>query len=179
MVGREARGLSLVELLAALVILSVLVSLAVPSFSQMLAEQRLRQAGSELRVSLATARSEAIKRNEGVSLIKQGADWSAGWCVEPSSMQACTGQSIQQFNIASDRITVKRNDSLTGPAIDFNAWGRVTDCPQITLSTIASGSACTLCLVVTTDGRVESHAGSCPADCNAEGADMSWAGACS
>ena len=114
-----------------------------------------------------------------VSLIKQGADWSTGWCVEPRSVQACTGQSIQQFNVASDRITVKRNDAITGPAIDFNAWGRVTDCPKLTLSTTATGSACTLCLVVTTDGRVESHAGSCPNDCNAEGEDMSWAGACS
>ena len=43
MVRVPQRGLSLVELLTALVILSVLVSLAAPSFSRMLTEQRLRQ----------------------------------------------------------------------------------------------------------------------------------------
>ena len=56
MVARVQRGLSLVELLVGLVVLSVLVSVAAPSFSRMVAEQRLRQVGSELRISLATAR---------------------------------------------------------------------------------------------------------------------------
>ena len=81
MVIQRVRGLSLLELLATLVILSILVSLAAPSFSRMLAEQRLRQVGTELRVSLSSARSEAVKRNEGVSLIQQGSDWSNGWCI--------------------------------------------------------------------------------------------------
>ena len=40
MVSASTKGLSLIELLAGLVILSVLVSLAAPSFSRMLAEQR-------------------------------------------------------------------------------------------------------------------------------------------
>ena len=40
MVSAPTKGLSLIELLAGLVILSVLVSLAAPSFSRMLAEQR-------------------------------------------------------------------------------------------------------------------------------------------
>ena len=111
MVAVRARGLSMIELLAGLVILSVLVSLAAPSFSRMLAEQRLRQAGSELRVSLATARSEAVKRNEGVSLVRQGDDWSTGWCVDSGVGETCTSQPIQQFNQSSDRITVKRNDA--------------------------------------------------------------------
>jgi len=181
MVVREQRGLSLVELLAGLVILSVLVSVAAPSFSRMVAEQRLRQVGSELRISLATARSEAVKRNEAVSLIKQGSDWSTGWCIEAGKTSNCSAQPIQQFNVASDQITVLKDGATAGTGISFNPWGRVTSCPEFLLSTTAAGSACALCLVVTTDGRVESHAGSCPeADaCTTEGSDMSWAGACS
>jgi len=181
MVVREQRGLSLVELLAGLVILSVLVSVAAPSFSRMVAEQRLRQVGSELRISLATARSEAVKRNESVSLIKQGSDWSTGWCIEAGKTSNCSAQPIQQFNVASDQITVLKDGATAGTGISFNPWGRVTSCPEFLLSTTAAGSACALCLVVTTDGRVESHTGSCPeADaCTTEGSDMSWAGACS
>lgn len=181
MVVREQRGLSLVELLVGLVVLSVLVSVAAPSFSRMVAEQRLRQVGSELRISLATARSEAVKRNEAVSLIKQGSDWSTGWCIEAGKTSNCSAQPIQQFNVASDQITVLKDGAAAGTEINFNAWGRVTSCPEFLLSTTAAGSACALCIVVTTDGRVESHAGSCPeADaCSTEGSDMSWAGACS
>ena len=182
MVTHRQRGLSLVELLVGLVVLSVLVSVAAPSFSTMVAEQRLRQVGSELRISLATARSEAVKRNESVSLIKQGSDWSTGWCVEAGSdATSCTAQPIQQFNVASDQITVLKDGATAGTGISFNPWGRVTSCPEFLLSTTAAGSACALCLVVTTDGRVESHTGSCPeADaCTTEGSDMSWAGACS
>lgn len=179
MVRARFAGLSLIELLVGLVILSILTSLAAPSFSRMLAEQRLRQAGSELRISLATARSEAVKRNEGVSVVRQGGDWSSGWCVEPGAGEACSNQPIQQFNLSSDQITVTRNGATGGSGIAFNAWGRVTDCPQLRLSTTAAGSACSLCLVVTTDGRVESHTGACPSSCDAEGDDMSWVGSCS
>ena len=181
MVAHRQRGLSLVELLVGLVVLSVLVSVAAPSFSRMVAEQRLRQVGSELRISLATARSEAVKRNEAVSLIKQGSDWSTGWCIEAGKTSNCSAQPIQQFNVASDQITVLKDGATAGTEINFNAWGRVTSCPEFLLSTTAAGSACALCLVVTTDGRVESHTGSCPeADaCSTEGSDMSWAGACS
>jgi len=181
MVAHGQRGLSLVELLVGLVVLSVLVSVAAPSFSRMVAEQRLRQVGSELRISLATARSEAVKRNEAVSLIKQGSDWSTGWCIEAGKTSNCSAQPIQQFNVASDQITVLKDGAAAGTEINFNAWGRVTSCPEFLLSTTAAGSACALCLVVTTDGRVESHTGSCPeADaCTTEGSDMSWAGACS
>ena len=181
MVAHGQRGLSLVELLVGLVVLSVLVSVAAPSFSRMVAEQRLRQVGSELRISLATARSEAVKRNEAVSLIKQGSDWSTGWCIEAGKTSNCSAQPIQQFNVASDQITVLKDGAAAGTEINFNAWGRVTSCPEFLLSTTAAGSACALCLVVTTDGRVESHTGSCPeADaCSTEGSGTSWAGACS
>jgi type IV fimbrial biogenesis protein FimT len=181
MVAQGQRGLSLVELLVGLVVLSVLVSVAAPSFSRMVAEQRLRQVGSELRISLATARSEAVKRNEAVSLIKQGSDWSTGWCIEAGKTSNCSAQPIQQFNVASDQITVLKDGAAAGTEINFNAWGRVTSCPEFLLSTTAAGSACALCLVVTTDGRVESHSGSCPETdaCSTEGSDMSWAGACS
>jgi type IV fimbrial biogenesis protein FimT len=172
----------LIELLAGLVILSVLVSLAAPSFSRMLAEQRLRQAGSELRISLATARSEAVKRNEAVSLVAYDGGWSSGWCVEPAVSGACTGQPIQEFTLPSDLITLGRGDDVGGDVIEFNSWGRVADaadCPQLSLSTMAGTSTCNLCLIVTKDGRVESHSGTCTSACDVSNEGMSWAGSCS
>ena len=73
-------GFTLVELLMGLAILSIVTTTVVPSFSQLIAEQRLRQVSNELRLSLALARSEAIKRNESVNVLPVANTWSEGWC---------------------------------------------------------------------------------------------------
>lgn len=179
MVAQQMKGLSLFELLATLAILAALVSLATPSFSRMLAEQRLRYVGTELRLSLSSARSEAVKRNEGVALLRREADWSGGWCLEPSTEASCTDRPIQQFKLPAERVVLSAENTTGGTAVQFNAWGRVADCPKFTLATTAAGATCRLCLLVTPDGRVQSHTGDCPSACDTSGEAMTWSGACS
>lgn len=60
------RGLTLVELIVTLVIVGVLLTLAVPSFSEAVARERLRGANAQLVTDLKFARSEAIQRGEAV-----------------------------------------------------------------------------------------------------------------
>ena len=179
MVRFRHRGLSLFELLAALVIVSILVSLAAPSFSQMMAEQRLRQVASELRISLAAGRSEAVKRNERVSLVKRGDAWSRGWCIEAGTATACSAAPVQAFNVAVSNITVAKDNAVGGAPVEFNAWGRVSACPKFSITTTAAGATCSVCLVVSTDGRVSSFSGECPSNCGEPGVESAWAGACS
>ena len=181
MVTRRVAGLSLFELLMTLAILSLLASLAAPSFSTMLAEQRLRYVGTELRLALTAARSEAVKRNEGVSLIRQGSDWSRGWCLASSTTSTCPEQPIQLFEIPMESVTLSTENTVAGATVGFNAWGRVANCPKFTFSTVAADSTCSLCLLVTMDGRVQSHAGGCPDTCDdsAEAEPINWSGACS
>lgn len=179
MVKFRHKGLSLVELLAALVVVSVLVSLAAPSFSQMMAEQRLRQVASELRVSLAAARSEAVKRNELVSLVKQGDAWSRGWCVETGTATSCSAAPVQAFNVAAINVTVAKDNSVSGTPVGFNAWGRVSACPKFSITTTVAGATCGVCLVVSTDGRVSSFSGECPNECGGPSVESAWVGACS
>ena len=170
--GRNS-GLSLVELLMGLVVLSVLVSLAAPSFSTMIAEQRLREASNELRVSLATARSEAIKRGEAVLVLPRDASWNNGWCVQAStSASGCASPGIQAFVVGGNV------EITTTGALRFDRWGRVAGCPQIDLSTASSGTQCKTCLSVTLDGRVLTRPGSCTSVCPEEHTDATWAGSC-
>ena len=102
----------------------------------------------------------------------QGSDWSNGWCIEPSTETSCSSQPIQQFTIPVEQVKLTLAGVSGGTALQFNAWGRVTSCPTFTLTTSAAGSACTLCLTVSMDGRVQSHTGDCPSDCDQEGEEM-------
>jgi type IV fimbrial biogenesis protein FimT len=71
------RGFTLIELVIAIVLVAVLVSLAVPSFQIMLANAQIRTATQAMYDGLQLARVEAIRRNERVVFAKgAGSDWT-------------------------------------------------------------------------------------------------------
>jgi type IV fimbrial biogenesis protein FimT len=61
--ARGARGLTLVELMVALAIAALLAVAAAPSFTEYLANSRLRENANMLYAQILFAQSEAIKRN--------------------------------------------------------------------------------------------------------------------
>lgn len=82
------RGFTLIEILVAIGIASVLISLAVPSFNDVSLNMRLSSQANSLVASTLVARGEAIKRNTPVTLCVSadgltcnGSDWEAGYIV--------------------------------------------------------------------------------------------------
>jgi len=74
------RGFSLVELIIALALLAILAGMAAPTFSDMVAGQRIRSTAGEIHAALFLARSEAMKRNTSIALsARDASDWSQGW----------------------------------------------------------------------------------------------------
>ena len=63
-----APGFTMIELMVVVVVLSVLLTVAVPSFEASMNANRLAGASNELMASLQTARMEAVKRNARVGL---------------------------------------------------------------------------------------------------------------
>ncbi|MDE2564979.1 MAG: GspH/FimT family pseudopilin [Burkholderiales bacterium] len=59
-------GFTLVELLVAMAVLVVLLTIAAPSFTQFIAQQRLKRVNAELVTALQYARSEAVSRNTSI-----------------------------------------------------------------------------------------------------------------
>ena len=65
---RRERGFTLLELMISLSIAAILVTMAVPSFRNLMLNNALTAAGNDLLASLQTARGEALKRNQQVVL---------------------------------------------------------------------------------------------------------------
>ena len=174
----RVRGFTLVALLIGLVVLSILVAVAAPSFSTAMAQQRLRQATTELRSTVAIARSEAVKRNAQVRLLPRTGGWSNGWCVESSpSASACStaplSERVMQANLAITGV-----NGLT--EVNVNSWGRPTSgCPKFEFETSATGATCRVCLTVLSDGRVLTESGSCDGSCTGTHSEAAWRDVCS
>lgn len=87
-VNRES-GFTLIELLVTLAVLAVVLSLAIPSFKDMIANNRSTGLASELTTAVNFARSEAVKRVKRVTVCPSSngtscltsSDWAKGWLV--------------------------------------------------------------------------------------------------
>ena len=65
----RSRGFTLIELMVGLTLLGVLLMLAMPSFTQMINNQKLRSTADTVLSGLQTARLEALKRNQPVEFL--------------------------------------------------------------------------------------------------------------
>lgn len=84
----KPQGFSLLELMVVLCIVAILAAIAVPSISNIIMRATLASQARELMAGAVMARSEAIKRNQVVTLCASSNsssctddDWSKGWIV--------------------------------------------------------------------------------------------------
>ena len=71
---QRQKAFTLIELMISILVLLVLVAIAVPSFTDLLARNRLSGQANELLSVIQLARSEAIKQNQTIRLCKANAD---------------------------------------------------------------------------------------------------------
>lgn len=84
----ELQGFTLLELLVAITVLGILVSIAIPSYKSTTLSAQLRTATNNLVSSINLARSEALKRNTLVTLCVSASgnscetgNWQQGWII--------------------------------------------------------------------------------------------------
>ena len=74
----KQKGFSLVELVIALAVLSIVLSLAAPSFSDSMQNARISARYNEMVSAMQLARSEAVKRNTPVAICARDSDSTCG-----------------------------------------------------------------------------------------------------
>ncbi len=88
-INNKNRGFTLIELMVTVSIAAILLSIAVPSFKTMLKNNRVTTSSNEFVAALILARSEALKRNNTVSVCtttdqqscSNSTDFANGWIV--------------------------------------------------------------------------------------------------
>ena len=142
---RKQAGFTLTELLITGSVVSVLLTLVAPAFTNLILTQDVRTGASDLQTSLLYARSEAIKRAAAVSMVPIGGNWKNGWTVQLADGTVLRSQDPLNFQLAS----------MSGSAITYQADGHVPPGGARTIKLYVNGNSqvSARCLALDLSGR--------------------------
>jgi type IV fimbrial biogenesis protein FimT len=148
---RRSAGFTMVELLVTIGIATILATVAVPSFSGLIASQRAKTAASELFASFLTARSDAIMRNANVTVSPLAGGWSGGWQIlDPAN------NVLESHGALNPNVAIPQAGGIT-----FRPSGRVLagSTSMFVITTTSGSSTNHQCISLNLNGRPYVQAG--------------------
>ena len=134
---RKNTGVTLIEMLVGLVIITIGMTVAVPSFQGMVARNNVATEVNEMLLAINLARSEASRRGSGVSVqakvASEANEFGAGWCVVPTSQGDCTANVIRDFTPVDPSATLNFIDAAGAAAVNFSARGGLEGVANVSL----------------------------------------------
>lgn len=146
-----SRAFTLIELMVTVAVLAIAISLAAPSFSNMLQDNRISALTNELQGTLQLARSEAVKRRGNVLVCRSNADqddcangtnWADGWLMISGDDVLKVWDPVQGVVVTGPNtgVTFRSNGMASAPSEWIVTHSNCTDQQQRTLSVNQTGS---------------------------------------
>lgn len=148
----SVRGFTAIELLTVIAIAAILTSVAIPSFTGLIASNRAKAASNTLYLALTRTRSEAVKHNAAVTLSPASGGWAYGWEIrDASNTLLATGGAMKGITFTSSPTSVV-----------YLSSGRIraSSAQQFSLTT-SGGTVTQRCISITTSGLPYVKASAC------------------
>lgn len=170
---RASRGFTLIELMVAVGLLAVVAALAAPAMGDFIVRQRVASQAGDLALSMALARSEAIKNGRSMAVIPRSAGvagWSDGWCVGPAGAANCDDATVLRRFDARNTVTIQHADLAAPYRITFlrdGTRGVASGRPRFRVSSaqLPAAGPNARCVLLTPQGRTEVTALARDANC--------------
>jgi len=133
----HSAGFSLVELMVAVLILSIVLAKAVPSVMDYIRNDRIRSVTEEMRDGLHTARMEAIRRNTTVNFVPN----ATGWSVVLPGVGGAPDETLQSRTPRSSELALA--STASGQSAGFSGAGRLTTPGAFSVDVGAGVGQCT------------------------------------
>jgi len=173
---KEEAGFTLIELMVGITVLALLLAVGVPSFTNLIRNNRLATQTNEIVTALNMARSEALKRGLPVSLCVSSdqascdtgtPDWADGWIMfvdrgAPGEVDG-TDELLQVGTPVSEGFSVTETEADEA-FMQFLPSGLVSalDDRRFQLEWAAEPEGHTRCVSVSVGGRINTVEGACP-----------------
>lgn len=144
---KNLRGFTLVELMITIVITTILLSIAIPSFTTMFRNNRITTQANEFITTVNLARSEAIRRGATIAISSTSGTnaWEGGW----SMTLASDGTILRQTAALPGGNTLTASGAAS--SFSFDSLGRASNLNQD--ASASDERTLTLCNSGTTTGR--------------------------
>jgi len=154
--SREQEGFTLIEMMVVVVLVAILAALAMPSFTAMIANQRVTSAAQELQTLLQYARAEGVYKRTQSTVTATDQTW-----------QAKAGTQVLREATLSDSVTVEAG-SYGGVIFEATGQARPASGGGTLYSVSISGTNASRvqCLTVTGAGLVRLKSAATKQDCS-------------
>lgn len=147
-------GFTLPELLVGVTIIGILAAFAVPSFNNMMVNERIKSASFDAVAALTLARSEAIKQNGAVTLTPTSGTtaWTGGWTTTGPDAAVISTQAAYPSSIVI---------TGSGTSIVFNRSGRASVAGTLQIASATATGVSPRCITIGLTGQPKSAVGTC------------------